>query len=280
MIFYKYQGLGNDFIIIEDLDERLNLPQKKIAALCHRHLGIGADGLILVKPSNSAHFKMTYYNANGSQAEMCGNGIRCFIKFLNDLAYIKEDSLDIETMAGIKKVTLFRNDKVLEEIEVNMGPPVFFPKEIPVDLEGSEVLDYPITIENRELKISTVSMGNPHCIIEVDEFSDDLIQKVGPVMENHSLFPQKTNVEFIKIISPGLIEMRVWERGIGETMACGTGACASAVISIHKGKATSPVQVKLPGGILTINWPGQEDVFLRGPAQKVFKGNIDLTNLE
>ncbi len=274
MKFFKYQGLGNDFIIIEDLSEQIRINSSEIKKICHRHFGIGADGLIIARPSEKADFYMSYFNADGTQAEMCGNGIRCLAKFLDETGKVNKDELSIETLAGIKILKLFRQNSEIKEIEVNMGSPRFRPEEIPIEVEGNEVFDFLLSVNKKNFLISAVSMGNPHCVIEVKKLDNSFISTTGPKIENHRIFPQRTNVEFMKIVSSEEIEVKVWERGVGETLACGTGACAAAVIAIKKGEAKSPVKVKLTGGTLTITWSNQEDVLLRGPAEKVFHGEI------
>lgn len=276
MKFYKYHGTGNDFILIEDLNEKIVLSQNNIRNICQRHYGIGADGLIMVRTSEIADYKMVYFNADGTQAEMCGNGIRCFAKFLDDIGKVANDFLKVETLSGIKELKLFSKEGTLNEIEVNMGRPLFKSEDIPFNIKLEKIIDYSLKINNETYLISLVSMGNPHCIIEVDNIDLVDINTLGPKIENHKLFPKKTNVEFIKIISDNEILMRVWERGVGETLACGTGACAAAVVSNLKGKSGEKVRVNLPGGKLNINWIEGNDVYLRGPAVRIFSGDIPI----
>jgi diaminopimelate epimerase len=297
--FSKLHGQGNDFIIIDAISREIRLEKTEILKMCDRHFGIGADGIILVRKLKDGCFFMDYYNADGTSAEMCGNGIRCMARFLVDKKLAEGGKvLKIDTRAGLKSVE-FSNAGLsagqdswegpegmgaLEGlVKVNMGNAIFEPDRIPVNIEKKSLIDgffagdYLLKTVEGEFNINCVSMGNPHCVIFLDE-STDLIKipldKWGPVIENNSIFPNKTNVEFIKVKGPGKIQMRVWERGVGETMACGTGACASAVCAIVTGTIkTSSVGVILPGGSQTIYWEGPDSpVFLEGQTGYVFEG--------
>ena len=287
--FSKLNGQGNDFIIIDALDKKFDLPAKLISSMCDRHFGIGADGLILVRESESADFFMDYYNQDGSPAERCGNGIRCMARFIIDNDLWSGKKLKIETRAGIKSIEIYfdKNTRVTGDIKVNMGKPVFEPAKIPVNIKNSSWIDdrfimgYPLIVDDKEFLINCVSMGNPHCVIFLDDRTDINrfpVDTLGPVIEKHPIFPNKTNVEFIKIENKNEILMRVWERGVGETLACGTGACASAVCAIKLEKAGKPeIMVRLTGGNLNIYWEGNDsDVFLEGTVEHVFNGEYIL----
>lgn len=312
--FSKLNGQGNDFVLIDSTVENIVLADKEIKKICDRHFGIGADGVILVRKSSGADFFMDYYNSDGTSAEMCGNGIRCMAKFIYDNALAHKKSILIETRAGIKNVNLkITENNEVGEIQVNMGSPIFEPEKIPVNIKlldndldfilnenkdkkissdkylkksGQEhinsVLNYRLGIGNKNYIVNCVSMGNPHCIIflENNESLDKSdLYGLGPKIENHPFFPKKTNVEFIKVENLKEISMLVWERGCGETLACGTGACASAVAAIVLGKVNSDtVKVNLKGGTLNIQWNGnvQDSVFLKGTSSLNFKGEIFL----
>lgn len=287
--FTKLTGQGNDFILVDSVSRDYNLSGELIERLCNRNFGIGADGLILVEDSSSADFQMKYYNKDGSEAEMCGNGIRCMAYFINYKGLSVESSLRIETLAGIKEISLKWENNRIDTIKVNMGKAVLKPDLIPVDTDLTDskkkkrLFDYKLYMPSEGIgfAINTVSMGNPHCIIFLDEDTDIKkipLDKWGPLIENHKIFPNKTNVEFLKIISKEEISMRVWERGVGETLACGTGACASAVCSWELNKTEGDiVKVNLPGGRLYISKNyDNDDIFLEGRVLKIFDGIIDL----
>jgi len=275
--FSKLNGQGNDFILIDSFTDNVELSSMQIATMCNRHFGIGADGMILVKRSGSSDFYMDYYNQDGSKAEMCGNGIRCMSKFIHDMKLSTRDKFSIGTLAGEKIIELDLFKGYIKNIKVDMGPPIFNPEDIPVALKGGEVFDHRLNTPEREFLINCISMGNPHCIVYLEENDD--IEKIplniwGPLLEEHSFFPNKTNVEFVKVLSDSAIIMRVWERGVGETLACGTGACAAAVSALKLEKITGPaVKVKVPGGVLNIIWKGDSSsVFLEGEAEHSFDG--------
>lgn len=302
--FLKMNGQGNDFILIDSVTKDIELTRAQIKNICDRHYGVGADGLILVKKSDIADFYMDFYNQDGSTAEMCGNGIRCMAAFIIYSNLSSKDNMNIETRAGIRNIILdlvnpecdampgfYSIDNTINgafkvnEIKVNMGKPIFELKKIPFSFEENndknkireKILNYPLIIENMEFNINVVSMGNPHCVIFLNEELDiDFIpiELWGPLIENHQLFPKKTNVEFIKKLNKDRIKMRVWERGVGETLACGTGACASAVCAVELGYVNPGcIEVILTGGILKIYWNGNNsDVFLEGTVQVSFKG--------
>ncbi|MBI5327193.1 MAG: diaminopimelate epimerase [Deltaproteobacteria bacterium] len=282
MRFTKMHGLGNDFIVIDCRKKKIAELSKLMKKLSHRQFGIGFDQAIILLPSKKADFRMDIYNADGGRVEMCGNGIRCIAKYIWDRKLSKKDVLDIETLAGIIKPK-----KAGNLIKVDMGAPILEAKDIPMKI-GSEfgvrswkeensksVVDYPLRIENKEFKITCVSMGNPHCVIFVDDVNIFPVTQYGPIIENHSLFPKRTNVEFVEIVSKKELKMRVWERGSGETLACGTGACASAVAAHLNKLAGRKVTVHLAGGDLKIDWSEKDNhVYMTGPAIEVFEGFV------
>jgi diaminopimelate epimerase len=280
--FTKMHGLGNDFILIDCLQHSFG-PDRSIFGesakkLCDRRFGIGADQILILEHSETADFKMLIFNADGSEVEMCGNGIRCLAKYIWDRKLSGKNVLAIETLAGIIKP-----EKAGEMIKVDMGEPIFEPEKIPVHLIHPSsfiphplggIVDYPLQIADKEFRITCVSMGNPHAVIVVDDFAKFPVTYYGPMIEAHAIFPRKTNVEFIEIISGKEIKMRVWERGSGETMACGTGACAAAVASNIKGLTGGKVTIHLLGGDLLIERASDNHVYMTGPAVEVFEGII------
>jgi len=278
--FTKMHGLGNDFILINCIDEVCPSDQETFSRrLCDRRFGIGADQLLLLYPSDKADFKMRILNADGSEVEMCGNGIRCLAKYIWDRNLSDKEILNIETIAGI-----IRPEKAGNLVRVDMGEPIFEPERIPISISSTLkvqssqenisnlIIDYPLQIEDKEFKITCVSMGNPHAIIVVDDVDSFPVTYYGPMIEKHPLFPKKTNVEFIEVPASDEIRMRVWERGSGETMACGTGASAVAVASNIKGLSNRDVTVHLLGGDLLIEWAVNNHVYMTGPAVEVFEG--------
>ncbi len=280
--FVKMHGLGNDFILIDCRAFNPGNISALARRLCHRRLGIGADQLLLLSTSKVADFKMLIVNADGSEVEMCGNGVRCFAKFIWDRRLSSKTSIQIETLAGI-----IRPEKRDGLIRVDMGEPTLAPLKIPVVIPGYEteggdhpggnmIIDYPLRIDDSTFTLTCVSMGNPHAVIVVDNVSTFPVAYYGPMIENHHFFPKRTNVEFIEILNSGEIKMRVWERGSGETMACGTGASAAAVASRLKGLTGESVAVHLTGGDLFIDWAADNHVYMAGPAVEVFSGEIAL----
>ncbi|MBE9537208.1 MAG: diaminopimelate epimerase [Proteobacteria bacterium] len=268
--FTKMHGLGNDFIVI-DCRAIKSIELEKVAAnLCDRRHGVGADQLLILKQSNNADFKMEIYNADGSEVEMCGNGIRCFAKYLLDQGITEKADLEIETMAGIIRPKV--HGKL---VEVNMGEPILNGPDIPVKMEG-RIQAAPISVEDKTFEMTCVSMGNPHCIIFVDDVDNFPLAHYGPLIEKHELFPNRINVEFIQVLNDKEIKMRVWERGSGETLACGTGACASAVASVLNEKTHRRITVHLAGGDLDILWGEDNIVYMTGPGVEVFEGTIDI----
>ncbi len=278
--FDKMHGTMNDFVVFHDPDGRVTLSPEMVRSICNRRTGVGADGVIAVRPSATADFFMDYVNADGSLAEMCGNGIRCLAKFVHDNGLTEKQTIPVETRAGIKTVELSLGpDRTVEKVRVNMGAPIFDPKMIPVNLhtDGSPILDHPVEAEGRLFLASMVSMGNPHAVIILEESPDTFPGKFGASLERHPLFPQRTNVEFVRVVDRTRLEMRVWERGSGETLACGTGACAAAVVARLKGLVEERCVVGLSGGDLDIEWKNNNyPVLMKGTASKVFEGVITI----
>lgn len=281
MKFTKMQGLGNDYVYVNCLEEKIENPNETAKIVSDRHFGIGSDGLILIKPSQKADFCMDMYNADGSQGEMCGNGIRCVAKYVYDKGLTTKRQISIETLAGIKYLDLTVEDGKVSLVRVDMGEPELKAEKIPVKSETEQVMDAPIDVEGEEYHMTCVSMGNPHCVVfleNVEDLKTDFeIEKVGPKFESHERFPNRINTEFVKIIDNHTLQMRVWERGSGETLACGTGACATAVAAILNGYCKEEVTIKLLGGDLQIFWDKETNhVFMTGPAKIVFDGEIDI----
>lgn len=271
--FVKMHGLGNDFIIIDCTYQKISDPEEFAIKYCHRRFGIGADQLLLIYPSKVADFKMKIFNADGSEVEMCGNGIRCFAKYIWDRGLSDKEILHVETLAGIIKPK-----KRGKFVEVDMGKPEFHPSKIPVNVEGQRAFDIPLEIMGWQAKVNCLSMGNPHAVVFLDDDPKIFeVTKYGPLIENHPLFPKRTNVEFAYVKNPSEIIMRVWERGAGETFACGTGACATAVAGIFKGFTDKKVTVYLLGGDLQIELKENEHVYMTGPAEEVFEGKIKIS---
>ncbi|HCC08127.1 MAG TPA: diaminopimelate epimerase [Clostridiales bacterium] len=274
MKFTKMQGLGNDFIIINNINEKIDKPSQLAIKLCDRHFGIGADGLILICESNIADFRMRIFNADGSEAEMCGNGIRCVGKYIFDNKMTNKKEVDIETLGGIKKLELIVENDIVSNVRVDMGEPILKSESIPIIFNKDMVVDEEFIIDGNTYKITAVSMGNPHAIIFVENADKIDVEKIGRMIENHKLFPNRTNVEFLEVSSVNKINVRVWERGVGETLACGTAACASIVASVLNNKTNREIKVKLLGGTLNLEWMDNNHVFMSGPAVTVFEGEI------
>jgi diaminopimelate epimerase len=276
--FVKMHGLGNDYLYINCIKNREPLfPEELAKRLSNRHFGVGADGIILVCNSKIADFKMRIFNSDGSEAEMCGNGIRGFAKYVYDYNLIDKNEFKIETLAGIRKVKLNTlNKSITENITVDMGEPILHPVKIPVlTREEPPIKDLKIVIKNKIFTITCVSMGNPHAIIRLHNLEDINVKEYGPLIENRSEFPKRTNVEFIEIKDRSRIKMKVWERGAGETLACGTGACASTVASVLNGYTERKVVVELLGGELEVEWNEEDShVYMTGSATTVFRGRI------
>ena len=277
MEFVKMEGCGNDYVYVNGFTTKIENPSKAAEIVSDRHFGIGSDGLIVINPSEVADFKMSMYNADGSEGKMCGNGIRCVAKYVYDYKLTDKNVITVETLSGIKTLLLNVEDEKVKTVRVNMGKPILSSVDIPVVHEKKKVVDEPILIGEKEYRITCVSMGNPHAITFVDDTDGLNIEKIGPWFENNKIFPERVNTEFIQIIDRNTIKMRVWERGSGETLACGTGACASVVACVLNGLTENKVTVKLLGGDLTIEYDTEKDtVYMTGPAKIVFTGNIDI----
>lgn len=277
MKFTKMQGLGNDYVYVDCTREMIEDPEGTARFVSDRHFGIGSDGLILICPSEVADFEMRMYNADGSRGEMCGNGIRCVAKYVYDYGLTDKTSISVETLGGIKYLDLTVEDGKAVMIRVDMGTPGLSPEQIPIVAEGDRVIDEPIQVDGVEYRMTGVSMGNPHTVVYVDDVEALDLEKIGPSFENHERFPKRINTEFARVLDRRTVEMRVWERGSGETLACGTGACAVAVASILNGLTEDAVTVKLLGGDLKIQWDRKENkVYMTGPATVVFDGTIEL----
>ena len=279
--FVKMHGLGNDFILINCLNKSLgdtSFLSYLAKKLCDRNFGIGADGLILILPSSKTDLRMRIFNSDGTEAQMCGNGIRCFAKYAYENKLISKNKFTVETLAGVIIPELvILNDKILG-VKVNMGTPKLRRKEIPMNGEDTlTVVDETLKINPEQIfKITCVSMGNPHCITFVNDVQSIPVDEIGPKIENHSLFPEKTNVEFIHILNRKEINFRVWERGVGETLACGTGACAALVAAVLNKKTDREATIHLPGGDLDIQWADDGHVYMTGPAELVFRGEMNI----
>ena len=281
MKFTKMQGLGNDYVYVNCFEEKIENPPAVARYVSDRHFGIGSDGLIMINPSEVADFEMEMYNADGSRGEMCGNGIRCVAKYVYDYGLTDKTQISVETLGGIKYLDLTVEDGKVVLVKVDMGKPELKSDLIPIISENEKVIDEPIEVDGQVSHMTGVSMGNPHTVIYVDDVKNLDLEKIGPKFENHERFPKRINTEFVHCIDRNTVEMRVWERGSGETLACGTGACAVAVASILNNLTDTRVTVKLLGGDLQIEWDREKNhVFMTGPAKVVFDGVIDITEIK
>lgn len=276
MKFTKMHGIGNDYIYINCFKEKVEDPNSLAIKLSDRHFGIGGDGIVLILPSEVADFKMRMFNADGSEGKMCGNATRCIGKYVYENGLTDKTEITLETLAGIKELKLKLNDNIVEEIEVNMGKAILESKEIPVISNKETVVNETVSIDNVEYKITCVSMGNPHCITFMDNIDDLDLKDIGPKFENNPIFPERVNTEFVEIIDEKTVKMRVWERGSGETFACGTGACAVTVACVLNNlcKTNEEITVKLLGGELKIKYLDNGLVYMTGPAEFVYEGRI------
>ena len=274
MKFTKMQGIGNDYVYVNCLQETIENPSELAKKISDRHYGVGSDGLIMINPSDKADFEMEMYNADGSRGEMCGNGIRCVAKYVYDYGLTDKTSISVETLAGIKYLDLTVEDGKVVLVKVDMGKPMLRPEEVPVVSEKEEVIDEPITVDGQEYRMICVSMGNPHAVVFIDQDVKEFpLETVGVKFENHERFPKRVNTEFVNVLDRHTAQMRVWERGSGETLACGTGACAVAVACALNGLTEDEVTVKLLGGDLQIKWDREKNtVYMTGPAEVVFDG--------
>jgi diaminopimelate epimerase len=279
MKFTKMTGCGNDYLYIDGKQCSLTQDEKvrMVRFLSDRHFGVGGDGVIFIHPGHQADFEMEMYNADGSRAEMCGNGIRCVGKYVYDKGLTDQKHLLIESMGSVKQLWLTTEEGKVSSVRVDMGSPILNPRDIPVLCQQEPVLQEPIIIEGKEMRMTCVSMGNPHAVVFMDEVKDLVLdQGFGAAFEHHPLFPNRINVEFVKVINRKYVEMRVWERGTGETLACGTGSCAVAVASVLNGLTDEDITVKVLGGELKVEWDRKANtVFMIGPAVTVFEGEIE-----
>ena len=278
MKFTKMQGIGNDYIYVNCFEEKVDDPERVSQIVSDRHFGIGGDGLVLIMPSDKADFRMRMFNADGSEGNMCGNATRCIGKFVYDNGLTSKTEITLETRSGIKYLTLYPENGKVKTVLVNMGKAVLTPADIPMKAEGESFINKPVEVLGSEVYITAVSMGNPHAVTYVDDVAALDLEKIGPAFENHPIFPERVNTEFIKVLDSHTIQMRVWERGSGETWACGTGACAAAVASVKNGyfRNGEEITIKLRGGDLFITYNTDGTVLMRGAAETVFTGEIDI----
>lgn len=277
MKFTKMNGIGNDYVYVNCLKEKVEDPASLARFVSERHFGVGADGLILIRDSSVADFQMDMYNADGSRGEMCGNGIRCVGKYVYDYGLTDKTTITVDTLAGIKNLELFVEDGKVSAVRVDMGAPILEADRIPVIADGSPVVDEPIEVAGKEYRMTCVSMGNPHAVVFMDDVKHLDIEKIGPDFENHPRFPRRVNTEFAEVLDRNTVNMRVWERGSGETLACGTGTCATLVACVLNGLTENKVTVHLLGGDLLIEWDRQNNtIYMTGPASTVFDGELYL----
>lgn len=272
-VFTKWQGCGNDFILMDDRMEGIANPRDLAVRLCDRHYGIGADGLILVLPSGQADFRMRIFNTDGSEAEMCGNGIRCFARLVYERGFTNKTVFTVETGAGVLRPALILAAGKVQAVRVDMGEPVLEAAEIPVTGFGRErVINRPITVLGQTYDVTCVSMGNPHCVVFVEDLAALDLGRIGSAFETHALFPHRVNTEFVTVRDRTHLRMRVWERGAAVTLACGTGACATMVAAVLNQKAERQAEIELDGGVLHVEWAEDNHVYMTGPAELVFTG--------
>ena len=277
MRFTKMHGLGNNYLYINCFEETVENPEELSIRLSDVHFGVGSDGIILIKPSKVADCEMDIYNADGSRAMMCGNGIRCVGKYVYERGIAQKDVLKVDTQSGIKILYLNVVDGHVQSIRVDMGEPELVPAKIPVRFDGETMIDQPLEAAGETFQVTCVSMGNPHCVQFIEDTESLKIEEYGPVLEHHPIFPERANIEFIQVQSRNEIKMRVWERGSNETFACGTGACASVVACVLNDKTDRQVTVHLLGGDLNILWDAESNhVFMEGPAEFIFDGTVDV----
>lgn len=275
MKFTKMQGCGNDYVYINGFTEQIKDKPAFVRAVSDRHFGVGGDGAIFINPSDVADFEMEMYNADGSRSEMCGNGIRCVAKFVYDKGMTNQEHISIVSAGQIKYLDLDVKDGKVANVKVNMGAPILRAKDVPVMSTMEESVDEPIVVQDKEYRMTCVSMGNPHAIVFMDDVANLEIEKIGPYFENHAVFPNRTNTEFVEIVNRNRVNMRVWERGTGETLACGTGCCATVVACVLNGLTDTTVTVKVLGGEILIEWDREANlVYMTGPATTVFEGEF------
>lgn len=275
MKFTKMHGIGNDYVYVNCFKEEVKHPSELAKFVSNRNFGIGSDGLILICPSDKADFRMEIYNADGSQAEMCGNGIRCVGKYVYDYGLTDKTEITVDTLGGIKYLTLTVENGKVSLVRVNMGQPILDPRDIPVRYEENPVVDVPIEVNGRQYRVTCVSMGNPHAVVFMDHVKDLDIERIGPCFENHTRFPKRINTEFVEVLDRNTANMRVWERGAAETLACGTGACAATVACVLNGKTENCITMNLLGGDLQIEWDRETNqIYMTGTATTVFEGEL------
>ena len=281
MKFTKMQGCGNDYVYVNGMQEVIPVEKKPevVRFLSDRHFGIGGDGVIFINAASEADFEMEMYNADGSRSEMCGNGIRCVGKFVYDKGLTNKTKITVVSAGQTKYLDLQVGESgCVETVKVNMGNPILKPAKIPAKFEGEQAVNVSIIVQGEEYKVTCVSMGNPHAVIFVDQTGEMDLEEIGPLFENHAVFPNRTNTEFVEIVDRNHVKMRVWERGTGETLACGTGCCATVVAAVLNGLTDTEVEVEVLGGKIQILWDREENVvYMTGPATTVFEGEIELS---
>ncbi len=279
LAFTKMEGCGNDYVYINGFTQSVPAEEKPalVRRLSDRHFGIGGDGVIFINPAKEADFEMEMWNADGTRSEMCGNGIRCVARYVYDFGLTDQKEFSIVSAGKVKYMTLYEQDGQISAVRVNMGQPILEADQIPVRADHSPVINVPIEVQGKEYRMTCVSMGNPHAVVFVDSTEDFPLEQVGPYFENHPCFPNRTNTEFVQVIDRGRVRMRVWERGTGETLACGTGCCATAVACVLNGLTDNAITVEVLGGALQIEWDRDNDlVWMTGPATVVFSGEIEI----
>ncbi len=275
MKFTKMQGIGNDYVYVNCFEENIKNPSELSIAISDRHFGVGSDGLIMIMPSQVADARMRIFNADGSEAEMCGNGIRCVAKYLYECGLKKSDRMTIETTAGLKTIELTTVNGGVTQVKVEMGAPGLLRNDIPMLGENKQVINEPLQVNDKELYITCVSMGNPHSVTFVDDVDSIDLGVTAKTIENHELFPERINAHFVQQISADKVKMRTWERGSGETLACGTGAVATGVACVLNNLTERTINIQLPGGALTVEWTDEDKTYMTGPAEFVFTGQWD-----
>lgn len=280
MKFTKMQGCGNDYVYVNGMQEKISADRKPelVRFLSDRHFGIGGDGVIFINAASEADFEMEMYNADGTRSEMCGNGIRCVGKFVYDKGLTDKTQIKVVSAGQIKYLDLqVGKDGQVETVKVNMGSPILVPTQIPAKFEGEQAVNVPLMVQGEEYRVTCVSMGNPHAVVFVDQTKEMDLEEIGPHFENHPVFPNRTNTEFVEVVDRNHVRMRVWERGTGETLACGTGCCATVVAAVLNGLTDTQVEVEVLGGKIQIFWDREENiVYMTGPATTVFEGEIAL----
>jgi diaminopimelate epimerase len=274
MKFTKMHGIGNDYVYVSTFDQKAPADPARLAiAVSDRHFGIGSDGLILIGPSERADARMRMFNADGSESEMCGNGVRCVAKYIHDHGIARQPRVAVETGRGVLTLDLEVEGGQARRVRVDMGAPILSASEIPTTLPGDPPVNAPLVVAGRPLAITAVSMGNPHAVVYVEDVANFPVETLGPVLEHHPSFPRRVNAHFVEVLGPNEVQMRTWERGSGITLACGTGACAVCVAGVLTGRTGRKVLAHLPGGDLELEWPGDgQSVFMTGPATEVFSG--------